>query len=261
MRFWRLTILAILVVVLGTMTVWAQEDVEGSHDHPLVTRMPGYYIDNYAVQEFGAFAPTVIGGKEVNWEGKKYSISYYRKENTPQTSMLQITRNYEQALKVAGATILGGDERRLAAELRKGGAMTGIYIEAFNEGNTYSLTIVESQPMRQDVVVDAAAMGKDITASGKVIIYGIYFDTGSAVIKQESERRGSLGAHFSGRRDAHVRRRYCRRFERACRRLRRPPLPGCRPQPISASHGNPSRGGWRIHPHCDAVRRGRRDVQ
>ncbi|MGZ8949676.1 MAG: hypothetical protein ACXW2H_09255 [Candidatus Aminicenantales bacterium] len=33
--------------------------------------------------------------------------------------------------------------------------MTGINIEAFNEGNTYSLTIVEGQPMRQDVVVDA----------------------------------------------------------------------------------------------------------
>jgi OOP family OmpA-OmpF porin len=187
MRYRRLTILAILVVVMGTMTVWAQEDVKGSHDHPLVTRMPGYYIDSYAVEEFGAFAPTVIGGKEVSWEGKKYSISYSQKEGTPQISMLQITRNYEQALKAAGATILGGDERRLAAELRKGGAMTGIYIEAYNEGNTYSLTIVESQPMRQDVVVDAAAMGKDITATGKVIIYGIYFDTGSAVIKPESE--------------------------------------------------------------------------
>ena len=187
MRYRRLTILAMLVVVLGTMTVWAQEDVEGSHDHPLVTRMPGYYIGSYAVEEFGAFTPTVIGGKEVSWEGKKYSISYSRKEGTPQISMLQITRNYEQALKAVGAIVLGGDERRLAAELRKGGAMTGIYVEAFNEGNTYSLTIVESQPMRQDVVVDAAAMGKDITATGKVIIYGIYFDTGSAVIKPESE--------------------------------------------------------------------------
>ena len=149
--------------------------------------MPGYYISSYAVEEFGAYAPTVIGGKEVSWEGKKYSISYARKEGTPQSSMLQITRNYEQALKSAGGAILGGDERRLAAELHKGGAMTGVYIEAFNEGNTYSLTIVESQAMRQDVVADAAAMAKDITATGKVIIYGIYFDTGSAVIKPESE--------------------------------------------------------------------------
>jgi outer membrane protein OmpA-like peptidoglycan-associated protein len=183
-----LTILVVfMAAVLGTTTAWAQVDVEGSHDHPLVTRMPGFYIDSYAVEEFAAFTPTVVSGKEVNWEGKKYSISYSRKEGAPQVSMLQISRNYEDALKAAGATILGSDERRVAAELRKGGAMTGVYVEAFNEGNIYSLTIVESQPMRQDVVADAAAMSKDISVTGKTIIYGIYFDTGSAAIKPESE--------------------------------------------------------------------------
>jgi outer membrane protein OmpA-like peptidoglycan-associated protein len=183
-----LTILVVFMgAVLGSTTAWAQVDAKGSHDHPLVTRMPGFYIDSYAVEEFAAFTPTVVNGKEVNWEGKKYSISYSRKEGAPQVSMFQISRNYEDALKAAGATILGSDERRVAAELRKGGAMTGVYVEAFNEGNVYSLTIVESQPMRQDVVADAAAMGKDISATGKTIIYGIYFDTGSAAIKPESE--------------------------------------------------------------------------
>jgi outer membrane protein OmpA-like peptidoglycan-associated protein len=96
-------------------------------------------------------------------------------------------RNYQNALKSAGATILGGDERRLAAELRKGGAMSGVYVECFNEGRSYEVTIVESQAMRQDVTADAKAMGKDIAATGKTIIYGIYFDTGSATIKPESE--------------------------------------------------------------------------
>jgi len=182
-----LTILVVLMVVLGTTTAWAQEDEKGSRDHPLATRMPGFYISSYVVEEFAAFTPTVVGGNEVTWEGKKYSISYSLKEGSPQVSMLQIVRNYEAALKAADATILGGDERRVAAELRKGGAMTGVYVEAFNEGRDYSLMIVESQPMRQEVVVDAAAMGKDITATGKTIIYGIYFDTGSAVIKPESE--------------------------------------------------------------------------
>jgi outer membrane protein OmpA-like peptidoglycan-associated protein len=65
--------------------------------------------------------------------------------------------------------------------------MTGVYVECFNEGRSYQVTIVESQAMRQDVTADAAAMGKDIAATGKTIIYGIYFDTGSASIKPESE--------------------------------------------------------------------------
>jgi len=186
-RAYRTAILILVVVLMGATFVRAQKDADGSQDHPLVTRMPGYFIDGYHVDEFAAFDPTVIGGKEVHWEGKKYSITYSRTEGAAAVSMLQIIRNYQSALKSAGAKILGGDERRLAAELRKTGAMSGIYVECFNEGRSYEVTIVESQAMRQDVTADANAMGKDIAATGKTIIYGIYFDTGSATIKPESE--------------------------------------------------------------------------
>jgi outer membrane protein OmpA-like peptidoglycan-associated protein len=165
----------------------AQEDAQGSKDHPLISRMPGYYIDSYDVSEFAAFEPTVIGGKEVHWEGKRYKISYYRKEDAAQVSTLQIVRNYEAAIAKIGGKRLGGDERRSASEIRKGGAMTGVYLEVFNEGRNFDLVIVETQAMRQDVTADAAVMGRELNAAGKTIIYGIYFDTGSAVIKPESD--------------------------------------------------------------------------
>ncbi len=188
MRTCRLAAIIVFMAVVNAAAVWAETDVENSQDHPLVSRMPGYYISNYRVDEFAAFDPTVIGGKSVHWEGKKYSVSYSEKEGAAQVSMLQIVRNYQSALKSAGATVLGFDERRLAAELRKGGAMAGVYVEAFNEGRTYEVTIVETGAMRQDVTADATAMGKDIAATGKTVIYGIYFDTGSATIKAESEQ-------------------------------------------------------------------------
>jgi OOP family OmpA-OmpF porin len=187
MRICRLAAVVVFLALVGATSIQAQKDVEESRDHPLITRMPGYYIDSYKVEEFAGFDPTVIGGKNVHWEGKKYSISYYQKEGAVQASTLQIVRNYQNALKTVGAAVLGFDERRLAAELRKGGAMTGVYVEAFNEGRNYEVTIVETQAMRQDVTADAAAMGKDIAATGKTIIYGIYFNTGSAAIKPESE--------------------------------------------------------------------------
>jgi OOP family OmpA-OmpF porin len=187
-RIGRLAAAVVFMAVVGATSAWAQKDVEQSRDHPLVTRMPGYFIDGYQVEEFAGFDPTVIGGKSVHWEGKKYSISYSQKEDAVRVSTLQIVRNYQNALTKVGATVLGTDERRLAAELRKGGAMTGVYVEAFNEGRNYEVTIVETQAMRQDVTADAAAMGKDIAATGKTIIYGIYFDTGSAAIKAESEQ-------------------------------------------------------------------------
>jgi outer membrane protein OmpA-like peptidoglycan-associated protein len=165
----------------------AQTDVEGSKDHPLITRMPGYYISQYNVSEFAEFDPTVIGGKDVHWEGKVYSYGYSRKEDGRPISMLQIVRNYETAINRAGGKILGGDERRMAAEIRKEGTLTGVYVEAFNDGMNYSLTIVESQTMKQEVVADAKAMRNDLADTGKTIVYGIYFDTASATIKPESE--------------------------------------------------------------------------
>ena len=165
----------------------AQTDIQGSEDHPLITRMPGYYISQYNVSEFAAFDPTVIGGQDVHWEGKVYSCGYSREEGGRPISMLQIVRNYESAINRAGGKILGGDERRMAAEIRKEGTLTGVYVEAFNDGMNYNLTIVESQTMQQEVVADAKAMRNDLAETGKTIVHGIYFDTASATIKPESE--------------------------------------------------------------------------
>jgi OmpA-OmpF porin, OOP family len=179
-------ILFILFLTVGVAI--AQTDVKGSKDHPLLTRMPDYYISEYTVSEFGGFDPTVVGGNDVHWEGKVYSFGYEHKEGGRQISTLQIVRNYEAAIKRVGGKILGsGDERRMAAEIRKEGTLTGVYVEAFNDGRNYSLTIVETQMMKQEVVADAKAMRNDLAETGKTIIQGIYFDTGLATIKSESE--------------------------------------------------------------------------
>jgi len=91
----------VLVFSLTVAVVFAQTDVQGSKDHPLVTRMPDYYISRYEVSEFAGFDPTVIGGKEVHWEGKVYSYGYSRREKGRSISMLQIVRNYETAIGIA----------------------------------------------------------------------------------------------------------------------------------------------------------------
>jgi OOP family OmpA-OmpF porin len=178
----------LFISFLTVRVTFAQTDVEGSKDHPLITRMPDYYISEYNVSEFGAYDPTVVGGSDVHWEGKVYYFRYDRKETARPISMLQIVRNYEAAIKKAGGKILGtGDERRMAAEIRKNGSLTGVYVEAFNDARNYSLTIVESQGMKQDVVADARAMSNDLAQTGKTTIEGVYFDTGLAIIKPESE--------------------------------------------------------------------------
>jgi OmpA-OmpF porin, OOP family len=192
MNFRRIAVMVVFAAFVFVSFLRAAQDpqdTKGSMDHPLISRMPGYFISGYNVSEFDGYEPTVIGGKAVRWEGKKYSIGYSRKEGARPISMLQIVRNYQAAVKQAGGKPVGtGDERRMAAEIRKGTGLTGVYVEAYNEGRDYELTIVESQPMRQEVVADAAAMKNDLGAMGKTIVQGIYFDTASAVIKPESEQ-------------------------------------------------------------------------
>ncbi len=54
-------------------------------------------------------------------------------------------------------------------------------------GANYALFIIEKQGMVQDVVADANSMGQSIRNTGKVSLYGIFFDSGKAEIKPESE--------------------------------------------------------------------------
>ena len=55
-------------------------------------------------------------------------------------------------------------------------------------GGPYFLQVVEAQAMRTDAVtVDASAMQKGLAADGKIALYGVQFDTGSAVVKSESK--------------------------------------------------------------------------
>jgi OOP family OmpA-OmpF porin len=180
----------VLILLLGCAVAYAQEetDIKGSHDHPLFTRMPGYYIDSYEVKDFDKVTSVYLSGTEdENWEGKVTTISYTVKTGAKVPSMLQIERNYENALKKIGGKILASNDRVVEAKIQKDGRVTYVHVEAYNEGRNYGVTIVETQPMQQQVVADAAALSASITATGKVAIYGVYFDTGKSIVKPESK--------------------------------------------------------------------------
>ena len=50
------------------------------------------------------------------------------------------------------------------------------------------LDVIDAVPIETGMVtVDAAAMAKDISSTGHVALYGIYFDTDKADLKPESQ--------------------------------------------------------------------------
>lgn len=130
-------------------------------------------------------------------------------------STLEISRNYEQALRgrglaivhqcagrdacggtgtreanwnnVAGMNIgVGGDFRYLAAEGRVGATQVGVAVMV-NKQRTW-VTVVESEAMQTGQVgVSADALAAELAQDGKARLDGIYFDTGLATLKPASQ--------------------------------------------------------------------------
>jgi OOP family OmpA-OmpF porin len=184
----RYFIAAAIVLASSLAIVRAQEekDIEGSQDHPLLSRMPGYYISSYEPKDFDSYQSAYLPEAESRWEGKLTKLGYTRKSGSKPVSMTQIARNYEEAAKKIGGKVLYKDARIMDAKIQKNGTVTFVEATAYNEGANYELLIVESKPMEQEVTANAEALSQSIAATGKAAVYGIYFDTGKSIVKPES---------------------------------------------------------------------------
>ncbi|HVP40207.1 MAG TPA: OmpA family protein [Candidatus Saccharimonadales bacterium] len=182
-------LLSIALLSVGmAANVRAQEaDVEGSKDHPLLTRMPGYVISRYEDKEFDSHTFYGKNQQELPVEGHCTAIRYSLKPGAKEPSRLQILRNYETALTRIGATLLLSDyDGSSFLKLVKDGKEIWVHVDAYVTSE-YGLFVLEKQAMAQDVVADAAAFSNDIKANGHAAVYGIHFDTGRSEIKPESE--------------------------------------------------------------------------
>jgi outer membrane protein OmpA-like peptidoglycan-associated protein len=178
----------VVSLLIALPAAGSAQDVEGSRDHPLFNRLPDYYIDDYREKDFDVYDSFVNSdGSYKTVEGHKYYISYHFKEGTKYLTEAFIIRNYREAFKKIGGVVLYEDGYNVYMNLEKGGKVTWVHVHPWNGGQGVALTIVEEQPMEQVIVADATALFQEIELTGKVAVYGIYFDTGKTVVKQESD--------------------------------------------------------------------------
>ncbi len=179
--------LAAVAALVVPAAVLAQDaDVEGSKDHPLLTRMPGYYISRYEEKEFDAH-PFWVGEKEISVEGHVTTIRYALKTGAKEASRLQILRNYEHAITRVGGKVTRSDyDGASYLEVTKDGKETWVHVDAYITSE-WGLVIVEKAAMRQDVTANADAWRNDIASAGRAVVYGILFDTDNATLKPESD--------------------------------------------------------------------------
>jgi OOP family OmpA-OmpF porin len=165
-----------------------QQDIKGSKDHPLVSRMPDFWLSEYKESEFDSYKFIGADKKPLSIEGHKYSILYKLKSGVSDPGALKITRNFQDALKkIGGKVVLDDSFNKLSTiMIQKDGKETWIEVRCYS-GIMYRLSIVEREIMKQEIVANAEAMGNDINSTGHVALYGIFFDTGKAEIKPESD--------------------------------------------------------------------------
>jgi len=186
MKYGVKSFLGIFLMILLVALVFAQEqDLEGSKDHPLLSRMKNYYISEYEEFDYDSHQFYDAEDNEYVIEGRKWVISYTLKQGFNPPGQLKVRKNFINAIKKIGGTILF--ERGLYMKVAKEGKETWIEVWASDDGSDYTLTIVERTIMEQEIVADPEAMANDIEKTGHVAIYGIYFDFDSYVIKPESE--------------------------------------------------------------------------
>lgn len=208
--------LLLLAAVLFSYSAFAQGKAPLT-DHPLVSPYEGSDLRRKDVKEFdeySAFTGMDESGKNttsLSLEGRVTKIFYTKPKDR---SILEVFRNYEAAIKQAGATILYtcNQEKRECVERYAGPTLQklsglhamsnlkGRYLLAqIDEGDSTAYVaivvgqtftdvhVIEVKKMDEGMVsLDATALGKGLDARGYVIVEGIYFDTDKATLKPES---------------------------------------------------------------------------
>ncbi len=165
----------------------AQTDRPGAKDHPLFTRMPGFYIHSFKSWEFERAEFFVEKGRKlerVKVEGRKTELQYQVKKGEKMPSGTEIVRNHQNAIKAIGGEVLWEKQNsgyQTTLHLKKGGSE--VWVDVHPYSMSYNLTIVEVGKMEQKI--SSSAMLDALNKDGFIAL-DIHFDTAKATIKEDS---------------------------------------------------------------------------
>jgi OOP family OmpA-OmpF porin len=185
--------LSIIVLLLVSPVIQAQDSE--FKDTPYFSGMPGFRIYDAEDVEFDSY--NFFNGKNCTTvEGKKFKRTYTLKEDAQKSSVIQISRNYANAVRTMGGTVIfeGAPQNAECADNNGLQMMVGKVVKDGNEmwvevvpagdGSDYYMTIILKEFMKQDVT--ASDMLDALNRDGHIALY-INFDTGKSTIKPESK--------------------------------------------------------------------------
>jgi OmpA-OmpF porin, OOP family len=185
MRFW---LMAAALCLCAVPAAAQDTDADGSKDHPMFSRMPGYYIEDYDAQDFSTFELDTDPARTV--EGRYWKISYWLKEGARKVGPVQLARNYVDLMTRRGGKKLYDDVDAsggtAVAQMPAAGKNIYLQITINNSGEVYDLYVIEEAAMEQKVEFTAMELARALNDKGSVALHNILFDTGKATLKPES---------------------------------------------------------------------------
>lgn len=195
----------------ATNGAWNDPNVEGAKEHPLLKFYPQASVAEYDQKDFDS-ADIVTAYKKgaetpAKMDALEGRVTKYTYSHKPNTSLLEIVRQYESAVRAAGfITLVAGkgasypglpetnDNDTFGSFRLDRNGKPAVYVQvlaAYNGGpdNPESrVTVLEIREMEQKLEANADSWFNEISRTGRVVVYGINFDTGKATLKQESEK-------------------------------------------------------------------------
>lgn len=189
---WMRRGLAALALVVGCLALaapaWAQEETKAPH--PLFSKMDGYRVESHREETFAAYEFRVGSGKTQSVEGRLIEVGYLRERGLPAQSGLAVVRNHENAIKAMGGqtvALIGtpSNPNYLTFRVSKGGSVTWGEIDVTAGGNDFRIVTITVDAMQQEVT--GQSIGEGLGRDGRVALYGIFFDTGKATLRPDSD--------------------------------------------------------------------------
>jgi len=186
----------VLILVAAMLIVFPSIQAQESEfkDTPWFSGMPNFMIYDAEDVDFDSY--NFFNGKNCTTvEGKKFKRTYSLKEDAQKSSVIQIMRNYANAVKSMGGTVIyeGAPQDAECADYNGLNMIVGKVVKNGNEmwvevaslgGDDYYLTIVLKELMKQDVT--ASSMFEALNRDGHIALY-INFDFGKSIIRDESK--------------------------------------------------------------------------
>jgi len=105
-------LLALCTFLAATPAAAQQKDAANCKDHPLLSRLPDYWIESCVQKQFDAYK-FAVGKGQSQVEGQFWNIRYQPPRGlATKPSTLQVLRNVENAVKKVGGTVVAGDSSK-----------------------------------------------------------------------------------------------------------------------------------------------------